>query len=112
MGRNDEDVSRAYVAALRSIQLRDNPVFNNMVEQGMRDAKNIYDFNDFKEVVVSKGNCEVLEQFIDFPNGSFTSIKAKQNLNYEMVRSYSSVEARHIFWKEKYNQTDFFQCHS
>ena len=46
----------------------------------MRNAKNIYDCNDFKTVVASKGSCCVpLEQFIDFPNASNQN-KAKPKL--------------------------------
>ena len=43
------------------------------VEQNMKDVKNVYDFEDFKNVVASKGNYAVLEDFIDFPNGSSES---------------------------------------
>ena len=72
----------------------------------MRDARNIYDFNDFKEVVASKGNCEALEQFADFPNGSNQS-KAKPKLRAVKIIQFRRGET-YIFWKEKYNQTDFF----
>ena len=30
----------------------------------MKDAKYVYDFEDFKNVVAFKGNCAVLEDFI------------------------------------------------
>ena len=80
--------------------------FHHSVEQGMRNAKNIHDFNDFKTVVAPKGSCCVpLEQFIDFPNAS--------NQNKPKVRNFKIVQFHRgetkMFWKKEYDdQADFF----
>ena len=55
--------------------------FHHSVEQGMRVAKNIYDL----------GNCEVLEQFTDFPNGSNQS-KSKPKLRDVKVIQFRRSE--------------------
>ena len=65
--------------------------FHHSVEQGMRDIKNIYDFNDFKEVVASKGNCKALEQFTDFPKGSNQS-KTKPKLRNVKIMQFRRGE--------------------
>ena len=43
--------------------------FHHSINQEMRNQKNIYDLNDFTQIVASKGNCIVLEDFIGFPDG-------------------------------------------
>ena len=80
--------------------------FHLSVEQGMRNAKNIYDFNDFKTVAASKGSCCVpLEEFIDFPNAS--------NQNKPKLRNVKIVQFHrgetNMFWKKEYDdQADSF----
>ena len=75
----------------------------------MRNQNNVYDFNDFTQIVASKGNCIILEDFIDFPNGVSQAkyCSKKPHLTAIKVVAFpcNSVE---MFWKGKYMQEDYF----
>ena len=79
-----------------------------MVEQGLRDEKNVYDVDDFKKIIDAKGKCIAAEDFFEFPDGLSQGITCKTPL----LKAVKVVQFRsgslEMFWKETYEQEEFF----
>lgn len=80
--------------------------FHHKIEQGMRDMKNVFDFNDFN----TEGIAYEMKRndFIDFPNGMSTGeyISSKPLLKHVRITQFRKGPTN-IFWKECYEQRVF-----
>ena len=87
--------------------------FHHKVEQGMRNAKSVLDFEDFVTIIKDKGIAYEMKSndFIDFPNGMSTGDYASSKPVLKKVKiSQFRKGTTDILWKECYEQRIYYEA--
>ena len=87
--------------------------FHHKIEQGMREKKSVYDFDDFVSIVRDKGIAYEMKStdFVDFPNGMSNGAYASSK---PLLRDVRIVQFRkgdtNMFWKNSYDQRSYMDA--